>query len=434
MKNSFQIILVGIFVVILVLGVLLFAGVIGPKPGSSSSSKVVGTAIIWGTLPQSEINNVLSRLYAGKSYNVRYIQKPESSYREAILEAFSSGTGPDLFMVTDQDFYSFESKLIPFSYKQLSQRDFRNLFVTEGEIFASPVGYSAIPFLIDPLVLYWNRGIFDSFGIPTPPSTWQDVIELTPRLTKKTDSGLISQSAVSIGFMDNVLHRRDILSLLLFQQGSSISKRTDFSIEPTFHKSDSTNISPAEQVLDFMKNFTDPLSLNYTWNRALNLDKDRFIASQLALYLGTASELFEIQSKNPNLNFDVAFAPQIKNSNIRVTYGKLYGIAVSKFSSNSKVAYQAIYDLISQNFQQELSSAFSLPPVRRDLLTQKPENPYASVFFDSSLSARGWLDPNYQKTNQIFKSMYDAYFSNSLDARAAVGRAASDFSILGLPL
>jgi len=431
MKNNFQLILLVIFIVALVLGVLMFSGLIGPKIGSSGSAKITGTATIWGTLPQKELNDIFSKLYTGSDYNVRYVQISEENYREELLEAFSSGTGPDLFLVNDQDIASYESKIVPFNYEQFNQRDFKNTFVTEGELFAGATGYSAIPILIDPIIMYWNRGIFDAAGIADAPKTWDEVKEITPTLTKKTDSGIISQSAIALSYMDNVLHKREIISLLMFQQGNAVSERSSTGFRPLFQTENvEMRKTVAEVAIGSMIEYSDPLSSVYTWNRGLNNDKSRFVTSQLAMYLGNASELFEIQDSNPNLNFDVAFVQQ-PNNQVRVTYGKIYGIALSKFSQNSTVAYQAVADIVSPNFQTKISSALSLPPVRRDLLAQRPENPYAGTFFDASLAARGWLNPNEKRTNQIFKDMFDAIFSNSLEPRSAVSRAASEFSLLG---
>lgn len=432
MKNNFQIILLISFVALLILGVLMFSGLIGPEVGSSGSSKVTGTAVIWGTLPQRELADSFSKLYTSSDYNVNYVQKSPENYRESLLEAFSSGTGPDLFLVNDQDIASYETKIIPFNYEQFNQRDFKNTFITEGDIFESSFGYSAIPFLIDPIVMYWNRGIFDSAGIPDAPKTWEEVKNLTQRLTKKTDSGVISQSAINLGFMDNVLHKKEILSLLMFQQENPVSKRSsNGGFEPLFQGKSSIepNKSAAEVATNIMREFVDPLSPYYTWNRGLNSDKSRFITSQLAMYLGNASELFEIQERNPNLNFDVTFVPQINNQT-RVTYGKIYGIALSKFTQNIDLTYQVVFDLVSPDFQTKISSSLSLPPVRRDLLAQRPENPYAGTFFDASLAARGWLDPNEKKSSQVFKDMFDAIFSSSLTPDRAVSRAASEFYLI----
>jgi len=432
MKNNFQIIVLTVFVAVLVVGVLMFSGFIGPDIGSSNSDKVTGTAIIWGTLPQGEVNDVFAKLYAGSDYNISYVQKSEETYRESLLEAFSSGAGPDLFFVTDQNVASFESKIIPFTYEQFNQRDFKSTFITEADLFSGPLGYSAIPVLIDPIVMYWNKGIFDSTGIADVPKTWEEVKSITPTLTKKTDSGIISQSAIALSFMDNVSHKKELLSLLLLQQGNGVSERSKTgSIKPLFQEENiELQKSYAEIAGDTMISFADPLSPTYTWNRGLNNDLERFTTSQVAMYLGKASELFKIQEKNPNLNFDVSFVPQ-NNLNTRVTYGELHGIALSKFTQNSTVAYQVVFDMISSNFQTKISSALSLPPVRRDLLSQRPPNPYAGTFFDAALSARGWLDPNDKKTEQIFKDMFDAMFSNSLNPRSAVSRAASEFSLIG---
>ena len=48
-----------------------------------------------------------------------------------------------------------------------------------------------------------------------------------------------------------------------------------------------------------------------------------FTSGKLAFYLGRASELFKIQSVNPNLSFDVSSMLQTRGTNTKRTYGEI---------------------------------------------------------------------------------------------------------------
>ncbi len=45
--------------------------------------------------------------------------------------------------------------------------------------------------------------------------------------------------------------------------------------------------------------------------------KNMFLAGDLALYFGFASELDDLKNKNPNLNFDVTLFPQTGDLNLK---------------------------------------------------------------------------------------------------------------------
>jgi len=430
-KKIFPVVLIGLFVAALLIGVFLFSGVIGKN--SAGSKGPVGTAVIWGTLPRALIGEPLEKYYTKQKYAARYEEKNPETYRETLLEAFSSGTGPDLFLVSNSDAISFESKATLFPIDSFPLREFRNTFVSEAELFVRPEGYVAMPLILDPIVLYWNRALFDNAGIPEVPTTWDEIIEITPRLTRKTDTGIISDSAIALGTWDNINHAKDILSLLIMQKNNPVSFRgEDGTIQPTFQVAPQGVInSAAEDAYLFLTSFSDPLSPSYTWNRALPLDRTRFAQSALAMYVGRASDLFTIQAENPNLNFDVTVVPQFGEP--KVTYGELYGIAISKFSQKLDVDYAVLIDMASPDFQKELSASFSLPPVRRDLLSIRPSgDPYISTFFDSSLYARGWYDPNPQKTEDIFEATLDTIVSGTLAPFQAIAQASGDFSLLNV--
>ena len=74
------------------------------------------------------------------------------------------------------------------------------------------------------------------------------------------------------------------------------------------------------------------------------------------------------------------------------------------------------------------SKILKLPPARRDLLGKKPENAYESIFYDSAIRAKTWLDPESNKSDLIFKNMIESITSGRSRSSEAVNRASREIS------
>ncbi len=99
--NTFQTILVAVFLSFFVFAVLIFSGLINIGGLSKDSALPQGKIIVWGTFPATEIPRVFEDISAtNKDLIITYIQKPESTYQQSLIEAFANGTGPDLFFIT----------------------------------------------------------------------------------------------------------------------------------------------------------------------------------------------------------------------------------------------------------------------------------------------------------------------------------------------
>ena len=153
-----------------------------------------------------------------------------------------------------------------------------------------------------------------------------------------------------------------------------------------------------------------------------------FTSGKLAFYIGKASDLFSIQSINPNLSFNVNQIPQIKNSTTKRTFGDIYAIVVSNKSSNQTSAFQVASDLSSTDNAKSASVSASLPPASRKLLSEKPSyDPYLFTFFNSALISNSWPDPDKVRSDSIFKELIENVLSNSLSVDQAINKAQGQF-------
>ena len=423
--STFQLAVISIFVAFIVIGVGAFAMFGGVFGGGG-----VGAVTVWGTMPQETGDYLLDSLRsADKSLqDVSYIEKGAGSYESTLLNAMASGAAPDLFLVTQEQLGAFSDKIITIPYGTVSQSQFTSSFVDEGQLFLTPQGSLGLPFMIDPLVMYWNRDLFGSAGIASAPVYWNDFLTLAPKMYSANSSQNITRSAVALGAWSNVAHAKEILSTLFMQAGEPITGRNSSgALMPVFGNTPSnTSGNPAESALRFYTEFGNPSKTTYSWNRSLPRSDEAFIAGSLGVYFGFASEYKTLGERNPNLRFAVAVMPQLQAGN-KSTYGTMTALAIPRAARNVAGAASVAQKLTGAPAAAVLAAYTGLPSARRDVALDTSVSTVSDVFAQSALIARGWVDPGQKDTDQVFKTMIESVVSGGSEPSGAVSEAAQEF-------
>ena len=408
MKISlFQGILFGVFGLGALIGLFVFA----THTSNSGSSSTIGTIVIWGTLPESDIQAALAIATQTDTSlkNVSYIQKDPATLPSDLAAAIATGASPDLVLASQEELYSLAKFITPIPTSTLPVSTFTNTFIGEGELFAVSGGYYGIPFLIDPLVLFSNRTILSSGGVAKPPATWEALTGLVPNVAILSPARSIIRGLISLGTYNNVHNARGILSAFFLQTGvplSSYSSSGVFSSDLGGSTSDNSNgTPPGEAVINFYTQFADPSKISYTWNSSLPDSQQAFLKGSLALYLGYASEARFFKQANPNLDFGVTPLPQSATATAKSTYGLVYALMISNGSKNVSGAYQAAVLLTNSIEQEAAVSATGLAPAVLNELATVPSDPTASVAYAEALYAKGWISPAPVNTDAVFSGM-----------------------------
>ncbi len=431
--SNFQITILGIFGFFIIVGILIFSGLIpGMKGSGGRGGDLGGTVVVWGTIPKGAIADLVDNFNREHKPTVlSYLEKNRASFDRDLTEALAGGQGPDVVMLPRELIYRHADKLLAIPYSSISERAFKDTFVEEGELFLDSESILALPLIIDPMVMYFNRDILSNAGISLPPKTWEELLAITPNLVEKDQSGNLTRSAVAFGESSNVLYAKDIIVLLSLQAGDKIITRDSGGFRVVFGRSaDFSTLNPAEEALRYYTNFSNPVQPVYSWNKSLANSKNAFISGKVAFYFGYAGELFGIREKNPHLNFDVAKVPQTKGSSVSITIGDISGLAIIKVSKNAESAFQVISAMAGQDFSAELVNKISLPSARRDVLAQKPTDAYMNVFFSSALMSRGWIDPSPLDTSKIFSDLVENIVSGRLNIGEAVRNSSGELDRL----
>ena len=428
MKGNFQIIILIVFIIAAVFGVLVFSGMI-PLGSQSSSTGAQGTVVLWGTEKSTVMFPLIESFnQANTSFVLKYEEKSPDTFDSDLLEALASGTGPDMFFISDDLAFKYSNKIYTIPYASFPLNTFKNSFVGAGEVFLTSNGVLALPLTVDPMMMYYNRSMLDANSIANPPAYWDEFTNLVPVLTKKDDKGLITKSTVAMGQFSNVLHAKDLLATLFMQAGNPIITEKDSSFISVL--GDSNGKYDLGSILNYYTDFSDPLNDVYSWNKSFSNSQDAFSKEDLAFYFGYASELQSLIDKNPNQNFLVAPMPQIRNSTFKLTSGHTTGIAISAFSKNLNTALTAASLMTNGDFAGKFATSLGVAPVRRDLLKVIPTDSYSPTFYSSAFFARGWLDPSPKDTDNIFQGMVEKVLSNSMSPASSVTDASAKLGLL----
>ncbi len=423
--TKFQVFLFGTFLVFIVVGVFIFSNYRGDSEGSVP-------VVVWGTLPTNTFQSAVqvSGLYQNESYSVTYVEKSEDSIDADFIEALASGSGPDLFLLPSNKIILHRNKIYALPYDLITERDFKDYFIEGSEIYMTPEGVVGLPLLVDPLVMYWNRDIFTDVGLVATPKYWDEFFDLAAKISVKDGALNVSRSAVAFGEYANIANAKDIVLNLALQAGTPITIWENGKVRSVFAESLGKPTVPGDAAVNFYTEFSNPSKASYSWNRALPNSTNFFLAGDLALYFGFASEIGTLQLKNPNLNFDVASTPLSREGGVNVSLGNYLGVSVVKASKNPAAAYAVASILAGTDSVKALSQALDLPPARRDLLSERQVSAHRSVFYTSAIRSRSWLDPSPKVSNTIFKDMIESITSGRARAGEAVTRVERELNAL----
>lgn len=422
-------------------GILIVIGVVMFAFARSRQSITSGNVVVWGTMADTDFVNIRNFLVDIKEIeqNVEYVAIDSNQFDNELTTALAEGRGPDVVMITDDKLIRHRDKLFQINYEVYDERSFKDTFIEAGEKFKDDKGIFGFPYLVDPLVMYWNRTHFTQKGISQPPKYWDEMLTLVPQLTEKDEKNAIVRAAIPMGEYQNVNHAKEIFTTLMLQTGNQIViENNDPEDEPgiqdyivTLDDKLGKSVTPVNAAVNFYTQFANPSKDVYTWNRSLSNSLDAFIAGDLSMYFGFASEFATIRQKNPNLNFDVAVMPQSRIG-LPTTYGRVLSLAIPRNNVVLERSFAFIMNMISTDAIDTTSDTLFLPPVRRDLLGRSPSNAFMQTFHNSALISENIFDFNPEELDQIFRRMIESSVSGSFSTSEAVARANEELELLAI--
>ncbi len=425
--NIFQVVVIVTFLVIGIIGIALFA------TGKSGINTSGYKSTIWGVLPKANIDAGIEPFrIKGQDPTFTYIEFQEEGFEQAILKAIAEGNGPDAIIFPDYMYYSQINKLLTIPNETVTAEVYKNTYLDIANKFTVQGGIKAFPLLIDPLVMYYNVDLLKSEGILIPPKDWVEFTNLTEKVVRRQDNGIIDRAYAALGEYDNVDHAKDILFAMLSQIGIDLSFYDDGSRayvsglvknKKQLTENEQSASTLSRQALIFYTEFANPTKSSYTWNKSFSSSREAFLAGDLAIYFGPGSEVEYLKTRNPNLYFDIAAIPQAYQEK-KVTKGKIYSLGFLITSKNANATYQDVMRFFNTyELNDSLSNSIRLASARRDVLLNSKAaktNPDIAVINQSAIFAQTWLDPNSNSSDDIFSKMINSIVSGTQNISDAI--------------
>ena len=413
-------ILLGTGVFAALFSVLIFSGKI---PLGNKADKPQGQVVLWGTLPQHEMDNLIKEFNPkAKTYKVIYAEVKESVFTQKLTDELANGSGPDMILAPHQIILSQTSRLYPFPVQYFSEKKYKDTYVDGASIFYNPAGSLALPVAIEPMVLFYNRTLLSKHGIVNPPTYWDELSVMAPKLTLTNSKGQFVESAVSIG-TPNTPYAKDILMSIVTQLGQTpvLTQYTQegsvVNVLANSPTSDNGEVRPLSTALRFFTQFADPTKSTYSWNPFVGKADDIFVAEKLAMYIGYSGELNSLRARNPKGDFEMANLPQTRGYNTFSTGARVYGIATLRTTKNPTVSLQIEADFSSAGISPSIAAITGGVPALRAYASTQGLN---DVVSRGMLVARPWYDNFPNESNNYISSMIFDVINNRKDINEAV--------------
>lgn len=419
-----------VLTILLLMGVFFLSGC-GCKP---KETETVEKMTVWGLFDNSEVYDKAITQYMNLHKNVKNISYKKmtcnevgcADYIRELTNALAAGNGPDVFMISNTWVPAQRDKMLSLDEvndalvkveadKIMTLRDLTDNFVPvvkKDLTFKDPKGVEkiyALPLYMDDLAVFYNRDILNSAGVVPPPKnwSWEDFSSYATKMTKIDEFGGIQKAGAAFGYGKNVDRSTDILALLMLQMGTPIVDENWNAIfnSRVSSSSDGSSFSPGERALAFYTNFTSRSQTVYSWNKEQWNSVDAFNAGNVGMMINYSHRIKTIQAKAPNLNFGIAYMPQLKASATPVNFASYWAMSVSKQATGQKAieAWNFVKFLSDKEQSTEYSRMTGRISARFDLLNAQKEDPLLGVFADQATSATSFKQSNDARVAKIFE-------------------------------
>lgn len=309
---------------------------------------------------------------------VQYLRQAPRQYRERLQSAISRNEGPDVFRFHNTWVPMLVRDLATVPEEIMTAAEFSSTFypVAAADLVAGSTIYG-IPLMIDGLGLYYNEDLFATAGV-TPPTTWNDVLNLVPKLTVRNESGIVT-SAIALGTTGNVEHFSDILGTMIMQNGAKLPDLTS---------------QQAQETLIFYRKFADPSDPVYTWNETLDNSISAFANGRVAMILAPSWRAFDVKQINPNIRFRIVPIPQLPGNT--VTWASYWVEGVSAQSQYQTQAWEFVSFLTNSESATKLyteaskTRLFGEPYARVDLAESLSGDTIVGAFIQQAKTAKSF--------------------------------------------
>jgi len=353
------------FLLVLLAVSLLALGGCGEKAGGSAKSL---RFMYWGDVAEIKIIKAqIAKFEKATGVKVSAERAPSGPpYMEKVLTQFAGGAAPDVLFVEVNNFKQFAQKgvlenLNPYLAKEtkFKKSDFYSRIIDR---FTVGKNLYVLPRDIAPIcVVYYNKKIFDAAGVryPTDDWSWNDLIKIGKKLTKKDEKGRITR----FGFVDDW----PIWEAFVFSNGGRIVDNTK---NPTRCVMDRKAVIDAVQYrADLIhKHRVMPSPSQMTAMGGMGT-QDMFMSERVGMFF---SGIWKTPSfrKITNFKWDVVMFPKGPKGERGFPSGGS-GYAITSKCPNKEMAWKLVTYLAGEEGQKKLAQTGLAQPAMKNIAKSK---------------------------------------------------------------
>ncbi|MEI7024086.1 ABC transporter substrate-binding protein [Paenibacillus sp. y28] len=339
--------------ILLVLGGCAFGFGSEQKGGEASPASADNELFIYTVWPAFYVKEAVFEQQIGRHLKKKFPElqikhvhwdNPGRQYKDLI----AAGTIPDIIMddshfnvqryIIDNDLQYDMRDLIKKHNFDTSKLD--STMMDRMKSLSKDGAIYGLPFHVGDYLLYYNKDIFDKFGVDYPKNgmTYDEVYELAKKLTR------VEGEMTYKGYSQNPGHYMNYNQLSLHP------------LHPTEDRANMTG-DGWKKLVDNLRRFYDIPANQFT-------TVEDFYKGNIAMAVAGTDRIVKFYENNKNLNFDIASVPMfsdVPNTKYQPNVMSLY---ISKQSAKKDMAFKVIEYLVSEEMQIELAREGNLGPVQ----------------------------------------------------------------------
>ncbi len=175
---------------------ILIAALIARPSGLEAQQHITLRLVDWATLDEISVDTEAISAFRARNpgIDVLYEPNPGAQYEEKLLTAMAADAPPDVFLLDSKLIPTFTNKGIVLDLEPFISAlriDTAQWFPSSLDIARRGAHLYAFPKGFTPLMMFYNRTLFRTAGIPFPASswTWNDYLDIARRLTRMGADG-----------------------------------------------------------------------------------------------------------------------------------------------------------------------------------------------------------------------------------------------------
>jgi len=417
-----------VFLIIILLGSFSLSGCslagcsLGPRKKQAGPKNEL-TLEWWGVYKDSDYFSRQITRFEEKYTNIKinYTQKDPATYEQELVDSLAANQGPDIAMIKEDWFPKHKDKLSPIELKPEEAENFRNSYLpVVSDLVLEDNKLYGVPLDIDVLGLFYNEDMLSNLRLRRPPATWEQFNSYIRKLTKRKGNKIIRAGA-AIGTSKNIDHSEDILLLMMLQNGTEITSSDLQSaiFHTTVETATGQPIYTGRKALQLYTSYANPRKNIYTWNSKMDQAWLAFAEGKVAMIFDYYSRKEDLYNRNPQLDYEFANVPQIKNAEPEDKRDIAHFWA-NCVTNNTRDQYWSW--LFTQTLAQNMAdSSLKKQADRYDKTTIGKR-----IFWGQGLIAKSiYKGKDPEEFNRVFRNMITNVVTRKQDIRTAIDTAAA---------